>query len=116
RYRRVVLMRVMTKRWKHPRSGISYLSREVPEDIRQIIGKREWKVSLRTRDFATARPRFASDLIRCEGIFFAAAGAISAEWRCDSGLRIRPAWAFQRAGFRATGAIRWRPGSGGGSP
>ncbi|MBH3338435.1 site-specific integrase [Pseudomonas mendocina] len=62
----------MTKPWKHPRSGIFYLRREVPEDIRQIIGKREWKVSLRTRDFATARPRFASELIRCEDIFFAA--------------------------------------------
>lgn len=65
-------MHVMTKPWKHPRSGIFYLRREVPEDIRQIIGKREWKVSLRTRDFATARPRFASELIRCEDIFFAA--------------------------------------------
>ena len=65
-------MHVMTKPWKHPRSGIFYLRREVPEDIRQIIGKREWKVSLRTRDFAAARPRFASELIRCEDIFFAA--------------------------------------------
>lgn len=65
-------MCVMTKPWKHPRSGIFYLRREVPEDIRKIIGKREWKVSLRTKDFATARPRFASELIRCEDIFLAA--------------------------------------------
>ncbi len=65
-------MHVMTKPWKHPCSGIFYLRREVPEDIRQIIDKREWKVSLRTRDFASARPRFASELIRCEDIFFAA--------------------------------------------
>jgi|UPI000852E66F integrase len=65
-------MCVMTKPWKHPRSGIFYLRREVPEDIRQIIGKREWKVSLRTKDFATARPRFAAELIRCEDIFLAA--------------------------------------------
>lgn len=65
-------MCVMTKPWKHPQSGIFYLRREVPQNIRQIIGKREWKVSLGTKDFATARPRFAAELIRCEELFLAA--------------------------------------------
>ena len=65
-------MSTMTKPWKHPQSGIFYFRREVPADIRKIIGRREWKVSLKTRDFSAARPRFASELARCEETFSAA--------------------------------------------
>lgn len=31
-------MNAMTKPWKHPQSGILYFRREVPVDIRKIIG------------------------------------------------------------------------------
>ena len=71
-YRKVVQMPVMTQPWKHPRSGIYYFRREVPHDIRHIIGRREWKRSLKTRDLALARPRFAAELAHCEEMFTAA--------------------------------------------
>jgi integrase len=54
---------------KHPTSGIYYFRREVPEDIRHIIGKREWKVSLKTRELSEARPRFAHQQAKCEDEF-----------------------------------------------
>lgn len=65
-------MAVMAQPWKHPQSGIYYFRREVPEDIRSSIGRREWKVSLKTRDLSLARPRFASESARCEDVFAAA--------------------------------------------
>jgi hypothetical protein len=74
-------MNVMTKPWKHPQSGILYFRREVPADIRKIIGRREWKVSLRTRDFSAARPRFASELARCEETFAAARDQLAGQPR-----------------------------------
>lgn len=74
-------MNAMTKPWKHPQSGILYFRREVPADIRKIIGRREWKVSLRTRDFSAARPRFASELARCEETFAAARDQLAGQPR-----------------------------------
>jgi len=71
-YRKVVQMAVMAQPWKHPDNGIYYFRREVPQDIRPIIGKREWKVSLKSRDLATVRARFAAESARCEEIFLAA--------------------------------------------
>lgn len=65
-------MSVMATPWKHPKTGVFYFRRLVPLDIRTIIKKHEWKVSLRTKDLAVARPRFASESARCEEIFVAA--------------------------------------------
>lgn len=65
-------MAVMAQPWKHPRSGIYYFRREVPAEIRALVGRREWKVSLKTRDLAVARPRFASESARCEEVLAAA--------------------------------------------
>ncbi len=65
-------MSVMATPWKHPKTGVFYFRRQVPLDIKQVIKKHEWKVSLRTKDLAVARPRFASESARCEEIFVAA--------------------------------------------
>ena len=65
-------MAVMAQPWKHPQNGIYYFRREVPADIRDIIGKREWKVSLRSKDLATVRSRFTHESNRCEEAFAAA--------------------------------------------
>ncbi len=62
-------MALMAQPWKHPQNGILYFRREVPEEIRQIIGKREWKVSLKTRDLTEARLRFIGEAHRCEEAF-----------------------------------------------
>lgn len=62
-------MTVMAQPWKHPVSGVYYFRREVPEDIRSVIGKREWKLSLKTKELVQARPRFAHESAKCEQVF-----------------------------------------------
>jgi hypothetical protein len=42
---------------EHPRSGVYYLRKGVPEDLRQLVGKLEEKRSLGTRDPAEAKRR-----------------------------------------------------------
>lgn len=39
----------MSRPWKHPKTGIYWLRRGVPDDLRPIIGKREIKLSLKTK-------------------------------------------------------------------
>jgi hypothetical protein len=55
--------------WKHPDTGIYYFRRGVPEALRPLVGKREEKVSLETRDWREAGPRYA-----------AVAAEVSARW------------------------------------
>jgi len=55
--------------WKHPDTGIYYFRRGVPEVLRPLVGKREEKVSLETRDWREAGPRHA-----------AVAAEVSARW------------------------------------
>lgn len=59
----------MATPWKYPKTGVVYFRRKVPQEIRQIIKKHEWKVSLKTKDLSIARTRFAAELARCEEIF-----------------------------------------------
>jgi integrase len=40
----------MARPWKHPKTGIFWLRKRVPEDLRAVICKREEKFSLKTRD------------------------------------------------------------------
>lgn len=65
-------MSCMAQPWKHPESGVFYYRRRVPEDLRDVLGKREWKTSLHTRDLSEARPRFAAESAHCEEVFAAA--------------------------------------------
>ncbi len=62
-------MALMAQPWKHPDNGTYYFRRLVPDDIRAVVGKREWKVSLKTKDLAQARPRFAHESVKCEEVF-----------------------------------------------
>jgi hypothetical protein len=48
--------------WKHPDSGIYWLRRRVPKDLRPLVGKREIRLSLRTTDPHEARRLHAAAL------------------------------------------------------
>lgn len=65
-------MGCMPKPFKHPKTGTYYYRRGVPLDLRPLIGKREWKVSLQTKDFAEARVRHSAEAAKCEELFAAA--------------------------------------------
>ncbi|WP_024510062.1 DUF6538 domain-containing protein [Bradyrhizobium sp. ARR65] len=56
----------MSRPWKHPKTGIYQLRKVVPEDLRQLVGKREEKLSLQTRDPVEAKQRFAKALAELE--------------------------------------------------
>jgi hypothetical protein len=56
----------MSRPWKHPNSGVYWLRKGVPEDLRSIVGKREEKRSLHTRDPIEAKRRHAEALAEIE--------------------------------------------------
>jgi hypothetical protein len=56
----------MSRPWKHPNSGVYWLRKGVPEDLRALVGKREEKRSLQTRDPAEAKRRHAEALAEIE--------------------------------------------------
>jgi len=56
----------MSRPWKHPKTGIYLLRKAAPDDLRKLAGKREEKVSLRTRDPAEAKLRHAAALAELE--------------------------------------------------
>ena len=59
-YTRVVHMPLaMSRPWKHPNSGVYWLRKRVPDDLRAQIGKREEKRSLGTRNPEEAKRRHA---------------------------------------------------------
>jgi hypothetical protein len=45
----------MARPWKHPKTGIYWLRKRVPDDLVPVLGKREEKRSLKTRDAAEAK-------------------------------------------------------------
>jgi hypothetical protein len=40
----------MARPWKHPKTGIFWLRKRIPDDLRPLLGRREEKQSLGTRD------------------------------------------------------------------
>jgi integrase len=56
----------MARPWKHPTTGIYWLRKRVPDDLRTAIGKREEKLSLKTRDPAEAKRLHAAALVALE--------------------------------------------------
>jgi integrase len=59
-YTRVVHVTLaMARPWKHPNSGVYWLRRRVPDDLRALVGKREEKRSLGTRSPDEAKIRHA---------------------------------------------------------
>lgn len=60
-------MSLMTTRpWKHPKTGIYYLRRAVPADLLALIGKREEKISLGTKDPVRAKSLHARALLELD--------------------------------------------------
>jgi hypothetical protein len=45
----------MSRPVKHPKTGIYYFRKAVPEDLRALVGKREEKISLGTKNPAEAK-------------------------------------------------------------
>ena len=54
---------------RHPDSGIFLLRKQVPERLKEAVGKREIKLSLRTRDPVIARIRHLELLAKIERDF-----------------------------------------------
>ena len=44
----------MARPWKHPKTGIFWLRKCVPDDLRSLLGKREEKRSLGTHKIISA--------------------------------------------------------------
>ena len=62
-------MSAMTYLWRHPKSGVYYFRRAVPDDLRTVIGKTMVKRSLRTKDVAEAKRRAHPIAIQTEREF-----------------------------------------------
>jgi integrase len=56
----------MSRPWKHPDSGYYWFRRRVPDDIRVLVGKREERLSLGTRDPVEAKRLHALKLVEIE--------------------------------------------------
>jgi hypothetical protein len=50
---------VMSRPWKHPKTGVYYFRKAVPDALRAALGRAEKKQSLQTKDPAEARLRFS---------------------------------------------------------
>lgn len=61
-------MVAMAHPWKHPKTGMYYLRKSVPEDVRPILKKREIKTSLKTKDPRKAKELFIPELARAEAL------------------------------------------------
>jgi hypothetical protein len=56
----------MSRPWKHPKTGVYWLRKRIPDDLRPILGKREEKRSLKTRDPTEAKRRHLEALTQLE--------------------------------------------------
>lgn len=63
----------MADPFRHPVSGIYYLRRRVPAELRDSLGCREYKRSLKTRDLSEAKRLFARAWLESEAAFREAA-------------------------------------------
>ncbi|MDB5820348.1 MAG: Integrase, partial [Rhizobacter sp.] len=58
----------MAQPFKHPESGVFYLRRKVPAELRDALG-REFKRSLKTKDWSLAKSRFIAEFAKSEEAF-----------------------------------------------
>jgi len=56
----------MSRPWKHPKTGICWLRKRVPDDLQKLVGKREEKQSLGTRDPTEAKRKHLTMLSAVE--------------------------------------------------
>jgi integrase len=59
----------MATPFKHPKTGVYYIRRAVPEELREVIGKAEYKKSLGTKDPSEAKKKFPAALHESEAAF-----------------------------------------------
>ncbi len=52
------MRQLMPQPWKHPKTGVYYFRKVVPERLRPLIGKWEIKISLDTKSFREAKLRY----------------------------------------------------------
>ena len=62
-------MVAMSSPWRDPRTSVFYVRRGVPADLRSVLGKREYKASLGTKDPKEAKTLFPAALAKCERVF-----------------------------------------------
>jgi integrase len=73
---------------RHPESGIYLFRKRVPQQLRESVGKREIKFSLRTRDPVVARIRNLEEMARLERAWSGIDGrAVDADGRVPTPLR-----------------------------
>lgn len=56
----------MTRPWKHPKTGVYWLRKRVPLPIQHLVGRREEKRSLKTKDPLEAKTRLLRELTELE--------------------------------------------------
>ena len=56
----------MARPWKHPKTGVYWLRKRVPDDLRVVLGKLELLQSLKTKDPGEAKLRHAEALVAVE--------------------------------------------------
>lgn len=69
-------MALIAQPFRHPDSGIYYLRRRVPDDLRSIIGKTEIRRSLHTRNHLHAKTAFALAYAESERLFLDARNGV----------------------------------------
>lgn len=65
----MVQLVTMTSPWKHPQTGVYYLRKGVPKELRSVIGKGEIKQSLKTKDPKEAKKALIKELPKIEALF-----------------------------------------------
>ena len=66
------IVRAMPHLFKHPKSGVFYCRRVVPPDLRERLGQREIRISLRTKDRSEAKRLLPETEVAVEAKFSAA--------------------------------------------
>lgn len=56
----------MSRPWPHPKTGVFWFRRRVPKDLLALVGRREEKASLGTKDVGEVKRRFAAHAAQVE--------------------------------------------------
>lgn len=99
-------MALIAQPFRHPNSGIYYLRRRVPDDLRSIIGKTEIRRSLHTRNHQHAKTAFALAYAESERMFLDARnGVYRAQQPTESETTIAPSPAAQKPSVTLSEAL-----------
>src|SRR4051812_35214753 len=56
----------MTRPFKHPKTGVYWLRKRVPDDLRQLVGRTEINRTLGTKNPAEAKAKLAAALVELD--------------------------------------------------